>query len=313
MPILLPAEPWKTTGRWDLYGETLFRLKDRHEREMLLGPTQEEVVAELVARDLPSYRDLPVNLYQVEWKYRDEFRPRFGLLRDARVPDEGRLHVRPGRGGDGGLLRRHAAGLPEGVRPVRAVVHRRRGRAGTDRRRREPRVHGARGRGRGPVRRVRQRRLPGRLEGRDPAPARTRVGGRRRATREGPHAGRSDDRGGLEAARRAGRTDAEDDAVRRRRPDRRGPAAGRPGGRGGQGRAAVVPGAGPPVRGRRLRGPGVREGLRRPAGPGAGRDDPRGSLGARRGRLGDRCQRARAPRHRRERPAATSASIGTRT
>ena len=81
MPILLPAEPWKTSGRWDLYGETLFRLKDRHEREMLLGPTQEEVVAELVARDLPSYRDLPVNLYQVEWKYRDEFRPRFGLLR----------------------------------------------------------------------------------------------------------------------------------------------------------------------------------------------------------------------------------------
>ena len=81
MPILLPAEPWKATGRWDLYGETLFRLRDRHERELLLGPTQEEVVAGLVARDLPSYRDLPVNLYQVEWKYRDEFRPRFGLLR----------------------------------------------------------------------------------------------------------------------------------------------------------------------------------------------------------------------------------------
>jgi prolyl-tRNA synthetase len=81
MPILLPAEPWKATGRWDLYGDTLFRLKDRHEREMLLGPTQEEVVTELVAADLPSYRDLPVNLYQIEWKYRDEFRPRFGLLR----------------------------------------------------------------------------------------------------------------------------------------------------------------------------------------------------------------------------------------
>ena len=81
MPILLPAEPWKATGRWDLYGDTLFRLRDRHEREMLLGPTQEEVVTELVAADLPSYRDLPVNLYQIEWKYRDEFRPRFGLLR----------------------------------------------------------------------------------------------------------------------------------------------------------------------------------------------------------------------------------------
>ena len=81
MPILLPSEPWKATGRWDLYGDTLFRLTDRHDREMLLGPTQEEVVAGLVAAELPSYRDLPVNLYQIEWKYRDEFRPRFGLLR----------------------------------------------------------------------------------------------------------------------------------------------------------------------------------------------------------------------------------------
>ena len=81
MPILLPAEPWKSTGRWELYGDTLFRLTDRHGREMLLGPTQEEVVTLLVAGDLPSYRDLPVNLYQIEWKYRDEFRPRFGLLR----------------------------------------------------------------------------------------------------------------------------------------------------------------------------------------------------------------------------------------
>jgi prolyl-tRNA synthetase len=81
MPILLPAEPWKATGRWDLYGEQLFRLVDRHERQLLLGPTQEEVVTPLVAADLPSYRSLPVNLYQVGWKYRDEFRPRFGLLR----------------------------------------------------------------------------------------------------------------------------------------------------------------------------------------------------------------------------------------
>jgi prolyl-tRNA synthetase len=81
MPIILPAEPWRATGRWDLYGDLLFRLQDRHGREMLLGPTQEEVVALLVAGDLPSYRDLPLNLYQVEWKYRDEFRPRFGLLR----------------------------------------------------------------------------------------------------------------------------------------------------------------------------------------------------------------------------------------
>ncbi len=81
MPIVLPAEPWKATGRFDLYGDLMFRLRDRHGREMLLGPTQEEVVTPLVQAELPSYRDLPVNLYQIEWKYRDEFRPRFGLLR----------------------------------------------------------------------------------------------------------------------------------------------------------------------------------------------------------------------------------------
>ena len=81
MPILLPAGPWRATGRYELYGDNLFKLVDRHERELILGPTQEEVVALLAAGDLPSYRDLPVNVYQVEWKYRDEFRPRFGLLR----------------------------------------------------------------------------------------------------------------------------------------------------------------------------------------------------------------------------------------
>ncbi len=81
MPILLAAEPWRATGRLDLYGDTMFRLNDRHGREMVLGPTQEEVVTPLIDAELPSYRDLPVNLYQIEWKYRDEFRPRFGLLR----------------------------------------------------------------------------------------------------------------------------------------------------------------------------------------------------------------------------------------
>ena len=81
MPILLPADPWKASGRFDLYGETLFTLTDRHDRDLILGPTQEEVVALLAASDLPSYRDLPMNVYQVEWKYRDEFRPRFGMLR----------------------------------------------------------------------------------------------------------------------------------------------------------------------------------------------------------------------------------------
>ncbi|MBA3728732.1 MAG: proline--tRNA ligase [Actinobacteria bacterium] len=81
MPIVVPAEPWKATGRWQTYGEEMFKLKDRHDRELGLGPTQEEVVTPLVAGEFASYRDLPVNLYQIEWKYRDELRPRFGLLR----------------------------------------------------------------------------------------------------------------------------------------------------------------------------------------------------------------------------------------
>jgi prolyl-tRNA synthetase len=81
MPIVLPAEPWKLTGRWEAYGDLMFRLQDRHERQFVLGPTQEEIAAPLVQQEFPSYRDLPVNVYQVEWKYRDEFRPRYGLLR----------------------------------------------------------------------------------------------------------------------------------------------------------------------------------------------------------------------------------------
>jgi prolyl-tRNA synthetase len=81
MPIILPAEPWKATGRWEAYGDTMFKLTDRHDRELGLGPTQEEVVTPLVTATCPSYRDLPLNLYQIGWKYRDEFRPRFGLLR----------------------------------------------------------------------------------------------------------------------------------------------------------------------------------------------------------------------------------------
>jgi prolyl-tRNA synthetase len=81
MPIVLPAEPWKATGRWQAYGDQMFKLKDRAGRELGLGPTQEEVVTPLVAGEFTSYRDLPVNLYQIGLKYRDELRPRFGLLR----------------------------------------------------------------------------------------------------------------------------------------------------------------------------------------------------------------------------------------
>lgn len=81
MPILQPAEIWKETGRWEVYGEEMFRLKDRHGRDFCLGPTHEELVTTLVRDEVRSYKQLPLLLYQIQNKYRDEIRPRFGLMR----------------------------------------------------------------------------------------------------------------------------------------------------------------------------------------------------------------------------------------
>jgi len=81
MPAVQPAELWQESGRWQKYGPELLRLRDRHEREFCVGPTHEEVVADAVRRDLRSYRQLPVNLYQIQTKFRDEIRPRFGVMR----------------------------------------------------------------------------------------------------------------------------------------------------------------------------------------------------------------------------------------
>ena len=81
MPIASPAELWRETGRWDFYGKELFRFKDRHERDFCLGPTHEEVITDLIRREVRSYRQLPLNCYQIQTKFRDEIRPRFGLMR----------------------------------------------------------------------------------------------------------------------------------------------------------------------------------------------------------------------------------------
>lgn len=81
MPILQPAEVWQSSGRWDIYGDLMMRVKDRHGREYGLAPTAEEVITDIATREVRSYRQLPVNLYQIQTKYRDEIRPRFGLLR----------------------------------------------------------------------------------------------------------------------------------------------------------------------------------------------------------------------------------------
>lgn len=81
LPIIQPAELWKDSGRWDVYGPEMFRLKDRHDREFCLGPTHEEIITELVKGEVRSYKQLPLLLYQIQNKYRDERRPRFGLMR----------------------------------------------------------------------------------------------------------------------------------------------------------------------------------------------------------------------------------------
>lgn len=81
LPIVQPAELWKETGRWEVFGEEMFRLVDRHNREFCLGPTHEEIITDLVRNEVRSYKQLPLLLYQIQNKYRDEIRPRFGLMR----------------------------------------------------------------------------------------------------------------------------------------------------------------------------------------------------------------------------------------
>lgn len=81
LPMVQPAELWQESGRWDHYGKELLRFRDRHEREFCLGPTHEEVITDLVRHEIKTYRQLPRNLYQIQTKFRDEIRPRFGVMR----------------------------------------------------------------------------------------------------------------------------------------------------------------------------------------------------------------------------------------
>ena len=81
MPAIQPAELWQESGRWEQYGPELLRLKDRHDREFCVGPTHEEVITDLARNEITSYKQLPINMYQIQTKFRDEIRPRFGLMR----------------------------------------------------------------------------------------------------------------------------------------------------------------------------------------------------------------------------------------
>ena len=81
MPTIQSADLWRESGRYEAYGKEMLRIKDRHERDMLYGPTNEEMITEIVSAYVRSYKDLPLNLYHIQWKFRDEVRPRFGLMR----------------------------------------------------------------------------------------------------------------------------------------------------------------------------------------------------------------------------------------
>jgi prolyl-tRNA synthetase len=81
MPTIQPAELWLESGRYEVYGKEMLKIKDRHQRDLLYGPTHEEVVTDIFRNNIFSYKDLPKNLYQIHWKFRDEIRPRFGLMR----------------------------------------------------------------------------------------------------------------------------------------------------------------------------------------------------------------------------------------
>jgi len=97
MPAVQPAELWQESGRWNEYGDELLRLKDRHERDFCYGPTHEEVITDIARNELKSYRDLPANFYQIQTKFRDERRPRFGVMRSREflMKDAYSFHASP--------------------------------------------------------------------------------------------------------------------------------------------------------------------------------------------------------------------------
>ena len=116
MPAVQPAELWIESGRWEQYGPELLRIKDRHNRDFCFGPTHEEVISDIVRREVKSYRQLPLNFYQIQTKFRDEIRPRFGVMR-------GREFVMKDAYSFMTRLRRFANHLSRNVRLLFAHLH----------------------------------------------------------------------------------------------------------------------------------------------------------------------------------------------
>ena len=149
MPSIQPKELWDETGRWEKFGGQLLKIKDRKDAWYCYGPTHEEVITDFARNELKSYKQLPVNFYQIQTKFRDEIRPRFGVMRarEFLMKDAYSFHLDAGRS---------RARIPQHVRRLRAHLHAPRprvprgaGRHRRDRRQREPRIPGARRFGRG--------------------------------------------------------------------------------------------------------------------------------------------------------------------
>ena len=138
MPTLQSADLWRESGRYDAYGKEMLRLKDRHERDMLYGPTNEEMITEIFRAYVRSYKDLPLNLYHIQTKFRDEVRPRFGVMRGREFLDEGRLFLRSRPEGRAPRLQQNVRRLFAHLRAAWPQIDPDARRDGADRRRPQP-------------------------------------------------------------------------------------------------------------------------------------------------------------------------------
>ena len=155
MPALHPQEIWENTGRFEVLKDVMFKIKDRQDRKMVLGPTHEEIVTDLVAHEVNSYRQLPVNLYQIQTKFRDEIRPRFGLMRAKEFIMKDAYSFDVDWDGAEKSYQDDVRGLQAHFQAVRAPDEDRRGRHRRDGRQFVARIHGACGFRRGRIGRVR--------------------------------------------------------------------------------------------------------------------------------------------------------------
>jgi prolyl-tRNA synthetase len=116
MPAVQPAELWEETGRWAVFGPQMLKIKDRHQRDFCFGPTHEEVITDVARREIKSYRQLPLNFYQIQTKFRDEIRPRFGVMRarEFLMKDAYSFHAEP---------RQPGRDLPDHVRRLWPDLH----------------------------------------------------------------------------------------------------------------------------------------------------------------------------------------------